>query len=849
MADTKVVYNTRFVGRKPVDGPLNDFRLSEVVTSLQKAGAGKEEDTRCSLELGDKNLTVTFTKKDEGFESDTESAKSVENSAVAVAGDKAVSGVEEKIIKDHVFRFEAGVDESYSSQPGSGSGSDSETSDHNKSSSGSSSASSSPTAELSKYKFDHLDTYSISDVLICHTDKVHKTCVVWVIRKTAALEALVFECSSEDNARQLYKKFHEVSKRSKLERHRRRKSDGGSIVTRGSDFGGLGRAADLKLRSPAAAEAVTINNIDTSVIEKAVEKNHQKWNLVQHTDKNGVTHIEVESSQQQPPASHLVTGAASPGSQQPRSLVTFSPQFLARGRGALGGVGGVAPRPGKQQDRTKFAKELETILSGEVRRRGEADTRDTKPESARVPEPTAHGRAQESLSLRQRAPALLLRKLDEFEEKAQKIWARAEQEEENRKVWSKSSASVIGITSPAPPGPQLDQAAPTEKDRANQKTTASKEKHERVDNQKNQVVDKEKISASPAATSNHTSGAKSRHKDGGGQKKEGEATNRILVPTKTGKEPAKKLYPKESPPMFGGRFVALGPPGQLPLAQPHSLPLYPLQLPGGVAWGHTRSAPTLHLYKYFLFQHAPNIFSTFIIFFPRLLHHNLVFDSNGALLQIPCGDVAAGPDPARVEVPRLAPGPQRVETQRAWGTSWGPPRRGARRSWWSWGTSAGRGGRPQPEQGPRPRGHGAAQAARAEQEPRAAARAPRHRRALHGHRQPGARHVRAVAHVPGAGRRGAGQDVQGQGGGAAGGLAGLLPRACAAQVQPEEAEAGRGGHRGRGLEPERDQQRGAAERHTRQQESSFQQICDGADDGLRWNQPRIRILSYHFNIL
>ena len=42
-------------------------------------------------------------------------------------------------------------------------GSDSETSDHNKTSSASpsSSASASPTAELHKYKFDHLDTYSI----------------------------------------------------------------------------------------------------------------------------------------------------------------------------------------------------------------------------------------------------------------------------------------------------------------------------------------------------------------------------------------------------------------------------------------------------------------------------------------------------------------------------------------------------------------------------------------------------------------------------------------------------------------------------------------------------------------
>jgi len=209
-----------------VDGPLNDFRLSEVVAGFQGDVTKKTlspDEIRCNLEFSDKNLLVTFIKKDEGFESDTESAKSVENQPVtAVNATEDKSGVDEKIIKDHVFRFsEPGGDDSYSSNSG---GSDSETSDHNKSSSGTSSASSTPTAELNKYKFDRLDTYNISDVLICHTDKVHKNCVICVIRKSGSLEALVFEFVSEDNARQLYKKFHEVSKRSKLERHRRRTS-------------------------------------------------------------------------------------------------------------------------------------------------------------------------------------------------------------------------------------------------------------------------------------------------------------------------------------------------------------------------------------------------------------------------------------------------------------------------------------------------------------------------------------------------------------------------------------------------------------------------------------------------
>merc|ERR1719510_1885409 len=137
-----------------------------------------------------------------------------------------------------------------------------------------------------------------------------------------------------------------------------------------------------------------------------------------------------------------------------------------------------------------FAKELESILSTEIKRRDEAsdssrgqggnvvsaggDGGDGRSNGAAdgaesvQQQPYVRSRPPgESLSLRQRAPAMLLRKLDEFEEKAHKIWAKAEAEEENRKIWNKTSNSVIGISSP-PKGPQLD-PIPLEKDKINQK--------------------------------------------------------------------------------------------------------------------------------------------------------------------------------------------------------------------------------------------------------------------------------------------------------------------------------------------------------------------------------------------
>jgi hypothetical protein len=67
-------------------------------------------ETRCHLEFTERHLTFTYVKRDEGFESDTESAKSVEPPSSVLPSpvqqlevDK--TGVEEKIIKDHVFRY------------------------------------------------------------------------------------------------------------------------------------------------------------------------------------------------------------------------------------------------------------------------------------------------------------------------------------------------------------------------------------------------------------------------------------------------------------------------------------------------------------------------------------------------------------------------------------------------------------------------------------------------------------------------------------------------------------------------------------------------------------------------
>ena len=519
--------------------------------------------------------------------------------------------------------------------------------------------------------------------------------MVWVVRRSggAPLEALVFDCLTEENARGLYRKFHEVSKRSKLERHRRRKSDGGSIITTRA-VGGV-NVSDMFSRPPPPLPStadvirarggsgsvgvgggeVSISHVDTTsstttglvMTMTGMSNNNNnnnnsnnnnntmsppqsKWSLVQHTDRNGVTHIEVEATGSNGASSLLVkrnnnNGEGSGGGSSaaidtsPRSLANFSsPAKFAAAPIASASTNSNGPgnhRWTGKTEKSKFAKELETILSTELRRRGGGGNSDEVsgisgggstlgPEriaaevvveqsagkqgtgigarspayGGRMMRSAPHG---ESLSLRQRTPAMLLRKLDEFEEKAHRIWAKAEAEEENRKVWSSShvrgsgvntaagasssSSSLIGISAPLPRGPQLD--PPIKKPLL---VVAQPGMNKEDPAPPTQQQQQQQQPTTPLVV----------------KKTEESSNNRILIPTKTGREPPKKLYPKESPPLFSGgsaggaRFVpVVGVSGsQMGLLatsgglhhhhhQPHSLPLYPVQL----GWSRYPPAP------------------------------------------------------------------------------------------------------------------------------------------------------------------------------------------------------------------------------------------------------------------
>ncbi len=675
-------------------------------------------DVRCHIDLGDRGVVFTFIRRDEGFESDGESStKSNENGGVANRGEvsppsSALADEERVVVVDHVFIKE---DTSSANSSGSGSESDDNNAANNNmkkkssaSSSGASSQSASPVADLGKQlppppssppssqatrlRFDHRDDFAIGDVVICHHHE--KTTVVWVVRTRAAatviasssattvsdaqssrLEALVLECATEEDVRELCRRFSEVSRRARLERHRRRKSDGGGggVVTRSMDAI-FGRKGGDKVNKTALVEAQQQQQqqqqqqhpVPTSQLHKSPFFDGRKsWNLVQHTDRNGVTHIEVESmkksnnnnlpanvsvkAQKQKllaMASHNKSNGITNGSVvkesnaflslnsiEPAPLQPYQQQQQQQQSSKSSKQGSAAGR--QHQDKSKFARELESILSKELESRkkrssgvfedgGEkafSPVRGGEPNNLEETAPTrVNGssggggsgmpRSQrpngEPLSLRQRAPAMLLRRLDEeFEREPRSL---VPEEESNRRVWQGGRKDTHQQHHPSKAASRTPPASSKRHhERGEHLVFSWKHRQHLEDGGPNGSPRVLRVRAPspppalnpvPAASSNinNSNGAAppaNAKSDNGGSGSSNK--QQILVPTKTGKEPPKKLYPKEPNPAVAppaapppARFVLHPPPppGQLhpafgiqfAAAQPHSLPVIPVQI-------------------------------------------------------------------------------------------------------------------------------------------------------------------------------------------------------------------------------------------------------------------------------
>ncbi|XP_064099169.1 serine-rich adhesin for platelets-like [Macrobrachium nipponense] len=353
----------------------------------------KLRSERCQLQCDDERLQVTPIRRDEGFESDSESSGST-------CDESFCSNQDIKMINDHVLRLDHLIHHdsaATSAAPFTSSSSSSSSSDDISSSatsSGNESEDDTPrstsecigtSVQNSQSQVDASrgapavsggnagggcanttigDTFLMSDILYCHVAPATPRVVVVVVKDAGSSQvyAHVFQCLTEEAARALYAHYKEASNKYKLNRYRnsKRKTDpnsaespvgggatvyksgsisssshkdalygkppsgsvyssskvaGGSLsrlrdgggVGGGSNSSGRGSLRSVEARLLKGEKRDLGNNVNVIEIREASQLDNRNnnnnnnedpsspWNLVQHTDSNGVTHIEIES--------------------------------------------------------------------------------------------------------------------------------------------------------------------------------------------------------------------------------------------------------------------------------------------------------------------------------------------------------------------------------------------------------------------------------------------------------------------------------------------------------------------------------------------------------------------------
>lgn len=203
---------------------------------------------------------------------------------------------------------------------------------------------------------DGRETYGLADVAFCHTDAVALPGIaVWVIktRRTSAagLEAIVIR-SRDNRLQDVCRAYQEHSRRLKLEPKPwtgQANSTSGSIS--GSTNGSISGGGGSSQRRRAISGAVTLT--------ASPEVN--RYNLVQRTDTDGVTHIEVTAG----PVVAATERAAAGRDEPPSSIISIStpesPRPMSKGLRLVygeddggGAGGGESSSPPQRPERRKY---------------------------------------------------------------------------------------------------------------------------------------------------------------------------------------------------------------------------------------------------------------------------------------------------------------------------------------------------------------------------------------------------------------------------------------------------------------------------------------------------------------
>lgn len=450
----------------------------------------------------------------------------------------------------------------------------------------------------------------MSDILFCHICGPYPTVVVIVVKVSvpgSLLRAHVLECVTQQTAKTLYSHYYKASNQYKLNRYRnsKRKTEArkdstfvASIFEDNSDvFNSLRSCAvrkDSGTSSISENESVRgsirsiRNNTDSgldkniNVIEvKSTENNDDSkpYSLVQHTDNDGITHIEIESG----PVSLLNGGSVSSDFS---SIISLSTPENVNINNSVNSI--------KHTKNRNYSTKLNSPYSSFT-------TNDEDNSSA----------LEKEKKFRQRQPAMLIRDNGEtFDQKLAKKSTEDQHEYRSRKeryVVDHTKSRELGRPPlPVPSSPWVISERPSRprdiSRSRNQTTRDSKDRDRRDDRdyrEKEFIREKEQRDREQRAKD--LSNRNYRNKPSKSQgpplpppRKHPHDSSLLLVPTKSGHEPKRSYYPKESHIVRGNKVVRVDFP-TVPVWGPRSdsnnNPRQYMHYTGG--WAHEFHAPRI----------------------------------------------------------------------------------------------------------------------------------------------------------------------------------------------------------------------------------------------------------------
>ncbi|KAF2360611.1 hypothetical protein FHG87_008634 [Trinorchestia longiramus] len=414
-------------------------------------------------------------------------------------------------------------------------------------------------------------TFMMRDILFCHISNNHPKVVVLVAKASlsdALLRAHILECLSQHAAKTLYIHYYKARNKHNLDRYRNtnRKSDvnkygssnsradilssfesnndvfdslrncavrkdsgTGSICETGSNRG------SLRSNRKQSFSCENINIIEVKSQENSPNES-QPFNLLQRTDNEGITHIEIESG----PMSLLNGGLLPPDYSSIISLSTPETNGMVAGYGGARNLRNKQTPNGNSCPNSLLISEREIISATESERK-----------------------------FRQRQPALLLRA--EEEDECETKVAKKTEEGRSRKDRHFAEVTKHRDNGRPPLPPPSSWALP---DRPLRQKTITRLIEYRDHMPKNK----------PTKTPGPTPPPRRHPQD----------SSLLLVPTKSGHEPKKSYYPKESHIVRGNKVVRVDFP-TVPVynhrADPNNNARQYLHYTGG--WAHEFHSPRM----------------------------------------------------------------------------------------------------------------------------------------------------------------------------------------------------------------------------------------------------------------